>query len=126
RDIILSEGVEQPHPSEPRVISPVKATTDAHRRDARDVCAVGERGPHDVELVFNADKSVGDRHNVPLALKFTAPEDGVSLRIDRFVKLAHTGTTCAGVITGVSGQLSEYEAVEARVVRGCLKSKRTG
>jgi 1-aminocyclopropane-1-carboxylate deaminase/D-cysteine desulfhydrase-like pyridoxal-dependent ACC family enzyme len=75
-------------------------------------------------LVFNANKSIGDWHYVPLALKFAASENGVCLRIDSLVELTGAGTAYAGVITCVSVELPEYEAVEARVIRGRLKPKR--
>jgi hypothetical protein len=120
----LSEGVKQPDPRKPGVIPPVKAAADAHRRDTGHVGPVGEGGAHDVELVFDANVSIGDRHYVPLALKLAAPEDGISLRIDSFVKLARPRTTYTRVITGVPRQLSKDEPVEPCVIRRRLKSKR--
>src|SRR5262245_59792399 len=125
-EVLLSERMEQPHPRKPRVVPPVNSAADANGRDPGHVCAVGERGAHNVELVFNANKSIGDRHYVPLALEFAAPENCVCLRIDSLVELARAGTAYAGVITGVSGELPEYEAVEARVICGRLKPKRAG
>jgi hypothetical protein len=123
RDIILSEGVKQPDPSEPRIVPPVNSTTDANGRNTGHVGAIGKGGSHHIELVFDANKSVSDRDDVPLALKLTATEDGVCLRIDRFVEIAYAGTACAVVSASVSSKLTEDESVEPRVVDRCFKSE---
>ena len=48
------------------------------------------------------------------------------LRIERLVQLAAAGRRSTGVVAGISGELSEYESVEARVVGGCLEAERAG
>src|SRR5262249_36400167 len=117
--------MEQSHAREPCIVPPVDSAADAYGRNARHVRAVGERRAHDVELVFDAEESVGQRDDVPLALEFAAAEDGIRLRIEGFVEIAHTRTAGAGIaVAGISGELPENESVETRVVGGRLESER--
>src|SRR5690242_18623732 len=123
-DIVLREGVQKPHARQPRIVAPVDSAADAHGRNARHVRAVCECRADDVELAFNAEKSVAERHDIPLALEFTAAEDGIGLRVERFVEIAHARATRAVLIAGIAGQLPEYESVETRVVGGRLEPER--
>ena len=88
--------MKQPHAREPCVVPPVDPAADAHGRNARHVGAVGERRADNIELVFDAEESVGDRHDIPLALEFAAAEDGICLRIERFVEIAEARTASTG------------------------------
>src|SRR5262249_33644140 len=112
---------------EPCVVAPIKTAADAHGRNAGDVGAIRKGGAHEIKLIFDADESVGDRDNVPLALKFGAAEDSVGLRVERFVQVADAWSTRASItITCVASQRAEYEPGESCVVGGCLKSERAG
>src|SRR6266446_4270964 len=93
-DVSVGKGVQQVDASEPVRIAPEKSAAHAHRRDARDVGAVGKRRTDHIELVFDAEHANPKRQHVYLTLELAATEDRIALGIDGLFELTIRIATC--------------------------------
>src|SRR3954447_15559424 len=100
---------------QPVGVTPKHAAPDPHRWNARDVGAVAEGGPNQIELIFDAPDAAMEGTDIKLALEFAAAEGGVALRVDRLLQFKRGcigGIDARCFIAGTAGQPAEDEAIE--------------
>src|SRR4030095_16232007 len=101
---------------QPVGVAPVEAAAGAHWRNARHVRAVGKGGADDIELVFHTPDAPVERADVELTLEFGAAKYGVALRVDRLIEFEARAQLTRTLVTRISCQPAEYEAIEPRVI----------
>ncbi len=115
--------MQQVDAGEPVRIAPEKSAAHAHRRDARDVGAVGKCRTDHIELVFDAEHAAPKRQHVYLTLELAATENRIALGIDGlFDRTIRIATCVERVIAQDACQPPEYEIVESRVISSCFKT----